>query len=56
MFRLLRFLVTGSWHSHVWEIITVNELFETRGQEKSVVAFEYILQCKGCGNIKVKRV
>jgi hypothetical protein len=56
MFRLLRFLVTGSWHTHQWDIITVHELYEHRGSEEHIVAFEYILQCKGCGNIKATKV
>lgn len=57
MFRLMRFLVTGNWHIHRWEIVTVHEVVEKKKDgTESIVAFDYVLRCEGCGNIKAKKV
>jgi hypothetical protein len=48
MLKLLRFLITGSWHEHTFEVI----------DEYTTTAFGvpcgqlYVLQCRECGAIK----
>jgi hypothetical protein len=48
MIRILKFLFTGSWHEHQWEVIEKGSL----KQGGRVIGYRHILQCKHCGNIK----
>lgn len=48
MYRILKFLFTGSWHEHQWEVIQKGTL----GYNGRVSGYRHILQCKHCGDIK----
>lgn len=52
MLKLIRFLFTGSWHEHRWEII--NKSFVT--SDLGSTYDEYTLQCIKCGNLKRKAI
>jgi len=52
MLRLIRFLITGSWHEHEWVVIREGELTSHCGARGT----RYILQCKTCGDIKNKDI
>lgn len=55
MLRLIKFLFTGDWHLHEWEIIGKGDI--TGGGYSTVtVGHYYNLQCKHCGNVKCKNV
>lgn len=62
MLRLLRFLFTGSFHEHEWETDRIIEVYTVdtdngyRRVSDTPSATKYVLKCKICGNIKVKRV
>jgi uncharacterized protein CbrC (UPF0167 family) len=51
MIRLLKFLLTGDWHLHEWEII--NEAKLTSIHNDASKGIKYYLQCKHCGGIKI---
>jgi hypothetical protein len=50
MKKLLRFLWTGSWHDHSWEVYK-----ETMIVDKNDVPIgeKYALRCKDCGEMKI---
>lgn len=48
MLRLIRLLLTGSWHSHKWAVIKIG----TIGNQYH----RYHLQCKVCGTVKSKEI
>ncbi len=48
MIKLLRFLITGSWHEHKYKII--KEVQVTSNSGRSWV--RYISRCEECGKIK----
>lgn len=47
MIRILRFLWTGSWHTHEWDIIKEITV-EIEGGDRWT---RFICQCKDCGTI-----
>lgn len=47
MFRLLKFLFTGSWHEHKWETIDKKKVKYERGD----VTTRFYLRCTECGTI-----
>ena len=56
MIRLLRFLVTGDWHCHEWEIIQGTKTKITDSEHSGYMAIGHIVRydckCKKCGKIK----
>ena len=48
MLRLIRFLITGSWHEHKWKIL-VERTVKTEDKQQF---FLYECQCETCGEIK----
>lgn len=48
MFKLFKFLITGSWHEHKW--VVIKEVSITCGDDEAWT--RYILQCQHCGCIK----
>lgn len=49
MFRLIKFLFTGDWHLHKWEILR-----ETRcGDNDGGSWIRYYLKCNHCGIVKI---
>ena len=55
MWRLLKFIVTGSWHEHEWETTKEEELY-TNEDYKYAWKTRYTMKCKGCGNMKKKEL
>jgi hypothetical protein len=54
MLRLLRFLITGSWHEHTYEIIEERAVCSgCQGAEKG---FIYVSRCTVCGKIKSNQI
>lgn len=49
MIRLLKFLITGDWHMHHWEIHEQRDAVDHNG---SLIGANYILRCKHCGDMK----
>jgi len=47
MWRLLKFIVTGSWHEHEWEIIQECNLTDDFGASGQ----RYHCRCVKCGKI-----
>ncbi len=48
--KIIRFLITGSWHEHKWVQM---EKYEMLGNDtKKIIGITYILKCEICGNIK----
>jgi predicted restriction endonuclease len=62
MFRLIKFLITGSWHEHEWEEIdsVTTDYFNSRkfrdGELPTRTKRTYVYQCKKCGIHRTKRV
>ena len=54
MLRLLRLLITGSWHEHEWEIIKEINVY-VNPRDEMPESRRFILQCSICGNVKRKR-
>ena len=54
MWRIIRFIFTGSWevHEHEWEIIETSEILNKHG----IVGKSYILQCTECGDITNRNI
>jgi hypothetical protein len=53
MIRLIKFLFTGDWHLHTWEVYKKGSLF---GKSKEIPKGHYFyLKCTKCGDIKEKR-
>lgn len=52
MWRAIKFLFSGDWHAHKFQIIRALTVSNSRNE---VIGTEYVLQCKHCGNIKRKR-
>lgn len=48
MLRLLKFLFTGDWHLHQWEVIARNGC----NNELGAAWTRYYCRCKHCGVIK----
>lgn len=48
MLRLLKFLLTGDWHLHQWEVISRNGCSDEFGSSWS----RHYCRCKHCGAIK----
>lgn len=53
MLRLLRFLVTGSWHLHSWAPIEAGPVLGERGTKKGMI---YVSRCKECGKISKTQI
>lgn len=51
MFRFIKFLFTGDWHLHEWEIIGRGRLTT----DDSLTGYYYHLQCKKCGKVKTTK-
>jgi hypothetical protein len=51
MIRIIRFLITGSWHEHKWEEIKQVTTRHTMDGAPDGVSVVYHLQCKDCGKI-----
>lgn len=53
MLRLLKFIFTGDWHLHEWEIEKERDMVmrNSLGKEKSYI--EYVQKCKHCGELKI---
>lgn len=49
MIRLIRFLITGDWHLHEWELIKESYYSDDFGSKWTV----YVCRCKHCGNVKL---
>ena len=49
MLRLLRFLITGSWHEHKW--IEVKHV-KTINSDGDYYKDEYLCRCEKCGTMK----
>ena len=49
MWRLLKFIVTGDFHLHQWEIQSQNQC----SGPKRASWTRYYLRCKHCGNMKI---
>lgn len=52
MKKLFRFLWTGTWHEHHWEV------YEKRGlvdKNNNLIGDKFILRCKTCGKMKAFR-
>ena len=59
MWRLIKFIFTGTWHEHEWKIIDQRDMIEVthtvdRGSFENAVKV-YTLQCEHCGDIE-KRI
>ncbi len=50
MMRIIRFIITGSWHEHKW--VKVERYEVVRSDTKAIIGVKYILKCEICGNIK----
>jgi uncharacterized protein CbrC (UPF0167 family) len=51
MKKLLRFLWTGSWHDHHWEIHEIRTVVDKNDDD--ILGDKYILRCKDCGEMKL---
>ena len=60
MIRLLKFLITGSWHEHSWVIYDENEtkIYGDENTEQLPIQIKktYVQKCIGCGKLKVFKV
>ena len=60
MIRLLKFLITGSWHEHKWEIYRTSNVTEYPDGDKNRMPVgyvtTYIQKCAVCGKLKVTKV
>jgi len=55
MLKLLRFLITGSWHEHKWEIVKefVTKIYSWNCDDKpNKIQHLYIQKCEGCGKLQ----
>ena len=50
MIRLIRFLITGSWHTHKWEIEGNGYILSKEGQRRGIL---YNCRCHECGKMKI---
>jgi len=59
MLRLLKFLITGSWHEHKWEDKDTDDT-NIFADEKSKLPIRfvrtYVQKCAVCGKLKITRV
>lgn len=50
MIRIIRFIITGSWHEHEWEEL---DLLRVNNSAHGGAIYERVyLRCKKCGNWK----
>jgi hypothetical protein len=58
MIRLLKFLITGSFHEHEWEEIDckIVKYFEEGSDLPDYSYHYYIYKCKKCGIHKSKKI
>ena len=57
MLKLLRFLITGSWHEHKWvQDGLLNSYSSASKGHRLPTAVWQLLRCKECGNLKRKRL
>jgi hypothetical protein len=52
MKKLLRFLWTGTWHDHHWEVYQETIIVD---DDDVRIGNKFTLQCKTCGEMKVFR-
>ena len=50
MKKLLRFLWTGSWHDHYWEVYKTTTIVD---EDDVRIGDKYTLRCKHCGEMKL---
>ena len=50
MKKLLRFLWTGSWHDHYWEVYKSTQVLD---EDNECIGDKYTLRCKHCGEMKL---
>lgn len=50
MKKLLRFLWTGSWHDHYWEVYKETTMVD---KDDVRIGDKFVLQCKHCGEMKL---
>ena len=55
MMKLIRFLITGSWHEHVWETFKEEDMYSDGDYEHAEYT-RYTMKCKGCGSMKRKEL
>jgi len=52
MIRLLRFLITGSFHEHQYKIIQRISIYDSERPElKNPIYYQYVSRCEECGKI-----
>lgn len=51
MIRLFRFLISGTWHIHIWETIDTVGYSDWSFGEESRRGTKYIQRCTTCGKI-----
>jgi hypothetical protein len=56
MLRLLRFLITGSWHAHKWAVLAEGSITKTTNPDEPVIGHWYHLRCETCGEVKVRNL
>jgi len=57
MIRLLRFLITGSWHEHTWEVIDqYNTQLLDDDERPYGYVHTYVQKCTICGKLKTFKV
>ena len=59
MIRLLRFLITGFWHEHKWEIYDTGEVaiwLDDNSTRPMRYVTTYIQKCSVCGKLKSFKV
>lgn len=54
LLKIFRFLWTGSWHEHRWQIIDCGVAYDRSDQDGDELETGtwYHLQCKHCGDVK----
>ena len=52
MIRLLKFLWSGDWHLHNWEIHSQNTMILTYFNGAKLEHEQYVLKCSTCGEMK----
>ena len=59
MLKLLRFLITGVWHEHTWEMIERRKtVLYPHGKNRLPrgYIYTYVQKCTGCGKLKSFKV
>ena len=52
MWRIIRFIFTGSWHEHTWIEVDTYEVQSPHSDGvRRTTGKTYIMRCKTCGNM-----